>query len=99
MLVAEHVAIRFWSQTLKANGSYRTLKEEIPASNKAIDNMLNAKKVHGERVSFRSSGTKERWWCRQISDGTEETIDKASQANGAYRTLTKTIRQRGSDQE
>ncbi len=48
-LLAEHVAIRFWNKTLKAKGSYRTLREEIPAFNKAIDNILNAKKARGEK--------------------------------------------------
>jgi hypothetical protein len=69
MLVAEDVAMRFRNQSLNANGSYRTLKEGNPAFNKAVDNILNAKKARGERCP---SGTKERWWCRLISDGTEE---------------------------
>jgi hypothetical protein len=58
MLVAEDVAMRFWNQTLKANGSYRTLKEEIPAFNKAIDNILNAKKARGERCPSEVQGRK-----------------------------------------
>ncbi|KIW14696.1 hypothetical protein PV08_07480 [Exophiala spinifera] len=46
--LAEHVALRFWAGTLKAKGSYRTLREEVPSFNKAIDDILNAKKARGE---------------------------------------------------
>ncbi|KIW41306.1 uncharacterized protein PV06_06878 [Exophiala oligosperma] len=46
--LAEHIAIRFGTGTLKAKGSYRTLREEVPSFNKAVDDILNAKKARGE---------------------------------------------------
>lgn len=42
--LVEHVAIRFWEKTLKAKGAYRTLREELPEFNKAIDEFLDARK-------------------------------------------------------
>ncbi|KIV83774.1 hypothetical protein PV11_05769 [Exophiala sideris] len=43
-ILVEHIATGFWEKTLKAKGAYRTLREEIPEFNKAIDEILDAKK-------------------------------------------------------
>jgi len=43
-VLVEHVAIHFWEKTLKAKSAYRTLREEVPEFNKAIDEILDAKR-------------------------------------------------------
>ncbi|KAK4937499.1 hypothetical protein LTR10_021870 [Elasticomyces elasticus] len=48
--LVDHVATRFWGKTLKAKGAYRTLREEIPGFNKAIDEILDAKKESRKKV-------------------------------------------------
>jgi hypothetical protein len=77
MLVAEDVAMCFWNQTFKANGSYRTLKEEIPAFNKAIENILNAKKARGEKCPSGVQGRRNGGGAGRYRMGQNKTIAKA----------------------
>ncbi|EXJ78422.1 hypothetical protein A1O1_08822 [Capronia coronata CBS 617.96] len=58
--LAEHVAVRIWEKRLKAKGAYATLREELPEFNKAIDEILDAKKAarQAEKDALVQAGTK-----------------------------------------
>lgn len=85
--LAEHIALRFWNGTLKAKGSYRTLREEVPSFNQAIDEILNAKKARGEtspvsqeRKQSHKKPVKTVKWGKEGGKGPEGTKDGAAKA-------------------
>ncbi|KAK5258640.1 hypothetical protein LTR99_006503 [Exophiala xenobiotica] len=96
-VLAEHVAVRFWNKTLKANGSYRTLREEIPSFNKAIDEILNAKKARGEKSPpnpVRKYGVSGRYRVAQkMTTATAKTTPQAENGTKVVVVKAEVVRQ------
>ncbi|KAI1625663.1 hypothetical protein EDD37DRAFT_648127 [Exophiala viscosa] len=71
-LLVDHVAIRFWEKTLKAKGAYRTLREEIPDFNKAIDEILSAKKEERKKEIRAKRAPRARKVGKAVTSGAKE---------------------------